>query len=282
MNLEALVLEFLGDAEISAALLSSFTKSKLTVLSESTVLGGVNFARRSEAMQVLGRLRSSGLVRKNGEILTLAVDFSSAEKLQFMLHGANLALRNGTQADTKVVLTPPRDPNSLIPALTSRGPKTTQIQDTKAVFQHLAHEAQQRLIVMAPFLDESGAEFLLDLFNRCKPNVDKVLILRFLGKGPSHPSYPKGFDRIKDGLEELGVCVHDYSIPKKNTSWLETFHAKVFLADSNLAYIGSSNINQHSLDNSMEVGVLLQDTGSLELLVDIVESAMQISPVHIN
>lgn len=39
---------------------------------------------------------------------------------------------------------------------------------------------------------------------------------------------------------------------------IETFHAKVVLADDDYAYVGSANMNRSSLENAMELGVLMR------------------------
>jgi len=41
--------------------------------------------------------------------------------------------------------------------------------------------------------------------------------------------------------------------------------------------VGSSNINKYSLDNSLEVGVVIENAQSLLLLSDIVETVLAVS-----
>ncbi len=45
--------------------------------------------------------------------------------------------------------------------------------------------------------------------------------------------------------------------PALRTPAIETFHAKILLADSDHAYIGSANMNRWSRDVSMECGVIV-------------------------
>ena len=118
---------------------------------------------------------------------------------------------------------------------------------------------------MTPFLDKQGAEFLLKLFSSSSSDVERRLVLRFLTKDPGHPKYPKGFDLIKTDLERYNVSVFDYAIRRENSDWMETFHAKAILADDSYAYIGSSNMDRYSLDNSLELGVFL--TGDSVLII---------------
>jgi phosphatidylserine/phosphatidylglycerophosphate/cardiolipin synthase-like enzyme len=54
---------------------------------------------------------------------------------------------------------------------------------------------------------------------------------------------------------------------------IETFHAKLILADNRIAYVGSSNFLTSSLDHSLECGVLL--TGSEVSVVTALVNAIE-------
>lgn len=264
-------------AETASALLSSFIDLNVNVVSEETIFERLGYSRRSDGLIVLERLVSSAVIKRDGSLLKLKVDLPSVRRVRDLLLGAALAKAGNTDQSPQLVLTPPSSPCLLSKELEKRGPHTTRIEDTREVFQHLAHEAKARLIVMTPFLDESGAKFLVDIFARTNDNVDRILILRFLSREGKYQNHSEGFDFIKDELDELGVTIYDYAVRRGNSGWLETFHAKVLLADRSLAYIGSANINRYSLENSMEVGVLLSDSMSLRSLTDIMETVVSIS-----
>lgn len=51
--------------------------------------------------------------------------------------------------------------------------------------------------------------------------------------------------------------VFNYSIARVDGG-RETFHAKAVLCDRSAAYLGSSNVTAASLENSMEMGVVLE------------------------
>ena len=51
------------------------------------------------------------------------------------------------------------------------------------------------------------------------------------------------------------AITHD---PGVRSPSLETFHAKILLADTDKAYIGSANMNRWSRDYSMECGVIIR------------------------
>jgi len=50
------------------------------------------------------------------------------------------------------------------------------------------------------------------------------------------------------------AVAHD---PTVRAPAIETFHAKILLADNDQAYIGSANMNRWSRDVSMECGVII-------------------------
>ena len=185
------------------------------------------------------------------------------------------SMRNDSPA-FQVVMTSPKKPNELQNVLEKMGPHRCQIQRTDDAFENLAKKSRYRLSIMTPFLDKQGAEFLLKLFSSSNPNIERHLILRFLSKDPDHPKYPKGFDLIKTELKQYNVSVFDYAIRRENSDWMETFHAKAILADDSYAYIGSSNMDRYSLDNSLELGVFL--TGDSVLIIkELIDGIISIS-----
>ena len=59
-------------------------------------------------------------------------------------------------------------------------------------------------------------------------------------------------------LRPTGVRFLAYFVENDAKKWEETFHAKLALADDDLAYVGSSNFMSTSLVHSLEAGVLLR------------------------
>lgn len=155
----------------------------------------------------------------------------------------------------RVVLTKPPRPCVLEKELDRLGWRTFEIDPTDRAFTRMVQEAVHRVVVMTPFFDEVGARWLQELFEGVPSAVEKVLVLRSLER-PSSQDYPRGFDAIKGWLQQHGVQVFNYSVPRPGTG-RETFHAKVLLCDDHTAYLGSSNITAASLEHSMEMGVEL-------------------------
>lgn len=189
-------------------------------------------------------------------------------RLAWMLQGASNYVES-VHRDTdkvEVVLTKPTRPSELERALREAGFEQIGLVATGEMFPAMASGAATHFTVMTPFLDIAGAELLSQMFNRCKPAVERRLILRSTPNG-----LPDGFAAISERLRQLGVRLFDYRL-ERDGGGFETFHAKVVLADRDWAYVGSTNLNQWSISYSMELGVSLRGraAGRIARVVDAV------------
>ncbi len=102
----------------------------------------------------------------------------------------------------------------------------------------------------------------------CSPpfptKVDIALVLRHLDK-TGRRDYPRGFTVLKEWLSERQVRVFNYALSHGGSLPPETFHAKTILADAEHAYVGSANVTEYSLENSVELGVILSGRAALEI-----------------
>jgi hypothetical protein len=174
--------------------------------------------------------------------------------LEAVNHYREKVHRDATTAE--IVLTKPVKPSRLEEALSGLGWKIAELEVTSEAFRGLASSTKERLVVMTPFLDLAGAEWLVNLLERTPAGAERIVILRHVFE-PSHPSYPSGYPAVQERLQQLDVKVFDYSLPRTGGPGVETFHAKVVVRDNEQVYVGSSNMNRASLEYSMELGVLL-------------------------
>lgn len=161
--------------------------------------------------------------------------------------------RDATTA--RVVLTKPPQPSVLEQKLSDLGWRTSELEMTEHAFQGMVRLATKRVVVMTPFFDEHGARWLQETLSHVKPGVERNLILRSL-EAPWRKDYPNGYAVLASWLQAERIIVYNYSLPRQAGS-RETFHAKAVLCDRSLAYLGSSNVNEASLEHSMEMGVVL-------------------------
>lgn len=225
-----------------------------------TALAQLGLTEERAAQEVLVQAATVGLLVQEGSgyrpsishagrLQRLALALFAVEHYKAVVH------EDATTA--RVVLTKPQRPSVLESKLTDLGWRTFDLEPTDHAFKRMVQEAQSRVVVMTPFFDVTGALWLKELFGDVVTNVTKVLVLRSLGE-PGRVDYPKGFDAIAPWLVTAKVEVYNYSISRDPGPGRETFHAKVVLCDSNVAYVGSSNVNAASLEHSMEMGVALR------------------------
>jgi phosphatidylserine/phosphatidylglycerophosphate/cardiolipin synthase-like enzyme len=153
----------------------------------------------------------------------------------------------------RLVLTEPGQNSALRRAIDGSHALPPVVFQTSDAFFSLARSATNELTVLSPFLDQRGADFLVELYSLCGSGVRRTLICRPL----SEPECGHAFRRRAADFKALGVSVYEYALPSMLPSGRETFHAKVVLADASSFYVGSSNFMGSALDRSLECGVIV-------------------------
>lgn len=228
-------------------------------------------------LQCLRLAETIGLINSSGSGWQLRVKREVLSRLSLILE-SNGYFKSAAHQDenlVSVVLTRPGQPSRLETELENLGWKTASLELTEEAFISLATNAKERFVIMTPFLDAVGANWVLALFNKTRPEVKRTLILRYLNM-PSHPSYPTGYDLICEELSKLEVKIYDYAVEKSDAPGYETFHAKVILADRSTAYVGSSNMNKASKERSMEMGLVVKGRAAQQIS-RVLESIMRIA-----
>lgn len=160
-----------------------------------------------------------------------------------------------------VVLTLPEESSKLCEALPHQGPYCVKLGATDSAFTRLAKEAKFRFVILTPFLDKTGAEWLAKLFLlTADRNVERILILR------DYHAVKGLLSRHATLLDSLSVKIYDYLLyrdPSRLT--YETFHAKVLLCDDTMAYVGSANMLASSLEVALEVGLTVEGNSVLDI-----------------
>ena len=144
------------------------------------------------------------------------------------------------------VVTMPPSPSAIGAALPATGLAYAALVPTKVTFERLADVAASSFTIMTPFLNDEGLVIALDLFRRTRARRRHLIIRR---SGAARAAVDRGWTH----LQQLSVDVLNYTLPVGGG--YETFHAKVLLADQDLAYVGSANMTAFARD-SMELGIL--------------------------
>lgn len=115
----------------------------------------------------------------------------------------------------------------------------------------LINNAHKSLLVTGEEMNDSGIEDAL--VNAAKRGVQVQVILPS-PSGSSSDSNRSGINQITQGSVQVKEDHHLY------------MHAKLFIADGQLAFVGSENISTQSLDQNRELGILISDSSVLNTL----------------
>jgi hypothetical protein len=210
---------------------------------------------------VIRALLAGGFATRKQFSLELIATSESLGSLACNLQGVATYLHFHKDANTvDLVVTEPGEGSALRKEINRRGlpPRLFQTRDA---FLNLARAATRELTVLAPFIDDAGCQFLIDLFSVCKSSIHKQMICRPLAE----LQCGLAFRKRKDDFRRLELSVYEYALPSVLPSGRETFHAKAVLVDDNAFYVGSSNFMGSALDRSLECGVIVHGRSAKEL-----------------
>lgn len=187
------------------------------------------------------------------------------QRLAQLLRGADHFRRLRTDASSsEFVVTMPMEPSSLAQELANSPGRPGGYLSTPAAFVRLAQAASHRLVVMTPFIDRDGFEWLRSVLTAVRPGVKRYVVLRDIEQHAVDLSVEH-----RDWVRDLNVCFFDYHLPHPPSSGralpIETFHAKLLLADENLAYVGSANVLGLGNGTSLEAGFLVDGRGAAQV-----------------
>lgn len=259
------------NADVVINILDKVIDSSSSIFTRDYLASDFNGARISLALNALKRLEETALFHAADQQYFLNVSKGYLLGIRNQLIGYIFAQEETEKASFDLVMTTPREPSVLKQELSRLGAKKSLIKWTNETFEDLVRKAEREVIIMTPFLDKAGANFLLRLIRAKEPAVRMTVILRFLDSRNSEI-----YHEISNELSGSNIKVVDYSIEREGSKMLETFHAKVILADDRYCYLGSSNLDKYSIDNSMELGALI--TGdSVRLLKNLMDIIVSIS-----
>jgi phosphatidylserine/phosphatidylglycerophosphate/cardiolipin synthase-like enzyme len=267
-----------GQADLAGRLLEAWSELPVgTVLNVRTAVSHAHLGttEESQAEKVLERAERMGLLESTALGWRARPEsFPRFGRLALALHAVAhyRAVVHQDSTRAQVVLTKPPQPSVLESKLSALGWRTSDLEETQRAFTALVRGAQRRVVVMTPFLDLKGAQWLQELLSSVTPGTERALVLRTLDD-PKRPDYPVGYDHLAPWLKAEGVKVFNYALLKAGGPGRETFHAKVVLCDDSSAYIGSSNMTAASLEHSMEMGVVLEGRAALRV-ADVVDAVL--------
>lgn len=242
-------------ADVAARLCHAIASGELSLPIEARALCARMSLPQARAAEVEGVLCTGerlGLVLRSSPLTWKASDVLLAQELKPLLQGASLYKSRVHQDanEVEVVLTKPPAPSQVAAQLSAMLSGDWGLHDTKLLLPRLAESASKSLVIMTPYLDEVGAEIVVNLFQLTKA-PHKSLVIRETADGQP----PPGLACIRDRLRSADVSVLNFRLERSEGLGNETFHAKVVLADGWSAYVGSSNMHKWSFEYSLELGV---------------------------
>lgn len=206
-------------------------------------------AQASDVSLVVSRLGRWGWISADGGTgRRLRASSEDLRRLADRLTGMFEALHLRERPQVVPIVTLPERAKALRTAM-ERDPS---VYETKDGFAHVASRARRRLVLLMPFVDGYGVKTLCEMV---RASIPATVIVRPDSKGERH------YLKHLPALRECGVSILEYWVEHSggaDGNPIETFHAKLVVADDDLVYVGSSNLMVSSLERGLECGVILE------------------------
>jgi phosphatidylserine/phosphatidylglycerophosphate/cardiolipin synthase-like enzyme len=230
-----------------------------------------------DALPILTGLEMAGVCTclEDGESWSSPLARSELQRLSQMLRGADHFRRLRSDASSfDFVVTMPLPPSFLAEHLAGSPGRPGGYLPTSEAFLRVARAAKRRIVVLTPFIDRNGFGWLRGLLGAVDPGVERIIVLREVERLAIELSVEH-----RDWLEEMRVKVFDYHLPHPRGARvlpIETFHAKIVVADDTVAYVGSANVLGSGDGTSLEAGVLVDGRGAAQA-ARLVDGILQIA-----
>lgn len=231
-----------------------------------------------DAVQVLSGLEITGICHRSDDGQTWRTELNSAELLRLatLLRGAEQYRRLKHEVpQLELVVSMPMATSFLAQELPDAPGRPGGYLSTSAALLRIAQSARSRIVAMTPFIDGYGFGWLRTVFDAAPLQAQKILILREIGRYAVDLSVHHA-----EWLRAHNVSVRDYHLPHPEDAQralpLETFHAKIVLADERLAYVGSANLLGSGGGTSLEAGVLV-DGGAAAQVARLIDGVLRVA-----
>lgn len=156
------------------------------------------------------------------------------------------------EARARFVVTLPSEPSHLSSALKDVAPDgMPALTATKEAFTYLARRCKSRLVIITPFIDQPGIFWANELLEATTAK-DRILVLRDKAQLRQYDAACL-LSRVTELLEYR--ILHPAGTRIKP---IETFHAKIVMADASVAYVGSANLLESSMEVALECGFIIE------------------------
>ncbi len=230
-----------------------------------------------DAGPILAGLQTAGVCIAGADVDTWSSTLGAPElrRLAQMLRGAEHFRRlRPEQTAFDVVVTMPLAPSLLADKLPDTPGRPGGYLTTADAFLRVARSAENRLVVATPFIDRTGFGWLRSVLGAARPSVERVVVLRDVEAMSIELSVEN-----RGWLRDLNVNVFEYRLSHaraRRALPLETFHAKLVVADDVAAYVGSANVLGSGEGTSLEAGVLVEGRAAARV-ARLVDAILQVA-----
>lgn len=186
--------------------------------------------------------------------------------VSFLEGAAAMRSHDAFRETATAIVTMPPPPSAIAAALGQTGMAYASLVSTNEALQTVADKAIDTFTIMTPFLNQEGLEFAQQLFARTRAPKRRLIV-----RTPGDATRIVLNNAVT--LARLGIEAFDYTI--EAAEGYETFHAKVALADNELAYAGSANITVFAR-HSMDLGFLVEGR-SARVVANVVRAVIKIA-----
>jgi phosphatidylserine/phosphatidylglycerophosphate/cardiolipin synthase-like enzyme len=243
-SLGASLVESLGpDCSVAAVIARSLIAAGT---SRTIDIGGLSGLGARPAERAVADFEARGWLVREGRRIVATSEIPSA--IPSFLDGA-AAMRRSLPHDgrAQAAVTMPATPSAIARVLPAMGLAHASLEPTAHALERIARGAAGSFTIMTPFLNREGLLVAIRLFETTRAPARR-LVIRKAGSARAEIEAARG------ELERAGIEVLNYTLPAGDG--YETFHAKVVIADENLAYVGSANMTFYAR-HSMELGIVV-------------------------
>lgn len=148
--------------------------------------------------------------------------------------------------------------------------------ETTAVLRRLVLEAEHRLVLASPFLDDGIRSLLPGIASHVDKGGECLLITRDLLEVGDRGRNRRTVDELRNRVRRReGLRISWWGGSNLGV------HLKVAIADDATAYVGSANFTRGGLGEHLEVGVLLEGPGVEELAALLERAATALDETHV-
>ncbi len=256
--------------------LSDILKDR-TAASEPDLIAGLSDQPKQDVRAAIAWLVRAGALRSSGSASNRTIEVESFEKLDvIVIEGRAIAqaipaLRAHPEFQTEQPLVVSWPGSLPVPA-------ERQWRSSRIVLPRLIDGAKSDATLLFPFIDDSGiAEVGPALERALRRGVRLHIMTRHLNDPESHNAKLVEMLRPAAGSDDGLLHTVSLTAPLETGAERELLHAKLLVIDNGrLGYVGSLNLTGSSMDEVIEVGIVVSGKSAqslMELINDILAAA---------